>query len=168
MVSELTNYSERIEDLHRQVSGVIAALPAQALNWRPLEAREEHATNSLAVLAAHIAGAEHYWMGEVVGRGERTRVREAEFTTVAKGPAELIGLLEKAAQQTRQVFSTLSDTNMNDPRQADGRTMPVRWCILHVIDHTALHLGHMQITYQLWSGGKSIYSPLWIERLPKD
>jgi hypothetical protein len=42
----------------------------------------------------------------------------------------------------------------------------VRWGILHVIDHTSLHLGHMQITYQLWNEGKSKPSPRWFERLP--
>jgi hypothetical protein len=26
----------------------------------------------------------------------------------------------------------------------------VRWCILHVIEHYAQHLGHMQLTRQLW------------------
>jgi uncharacterized damage-inducible protein DinB len=167
MVSELTNYSERIEDLHNQVSGVVAALPAQALNWRPLEAKKDHATNSLAVLVAHIAGAEHFWIGEVVGKRIGNRDREAEFATVADNAVEIISLLEKAAQETREVFSILSDLDLKKPRQASGRTIPVRWCILHVIDHTALHLGHMQITYQLWSGGESIHSPLWPERLPK-
>jgi hypothetical protein len=96
MASELTNYLERIEDLHSQVSGVIEALPAQALNWRPLESKEGHSTNSLAVLTAHIAGAEHYWIGEVVGKGVKNRDREAEFTTVADNPAEIVSLLENA------------------------------------------------------------------------
>ena len=168
MVSELTNYSERIEDLHNQVSTVIADLPAQALNWKPFEAKGDHATNSLAVLVAHIAGAEHYWIGEIVGKRAATRDRQAEFATTAANAAEIASLLEKAAQETREVFSTLSDSDMNDPREAGGRTMPVRWCILHVIDHTALHLGHMQITYQLWSGGKSTSSPLWTDRLPRN
>jgi hypothetical protein len=50
-------------------------------------------------------------------------------------------------------------------RQARGREVPVRWCILHVVDHTALHLGHMQLTYQLWMRGQSGASPRWFERL---
>ena len=51
------------------------------------------------------------------------------------------------------------------PVEARGRIVPVRWAILHVIDHTALHLGHMQITYQLWMGGQRGPSPRWYERL---
>jgi hypothetical protein len=76
-------------------------------------------------------------------------------------------LLEKTARETRDVLFTLSEMDLDGTRQVEGHTVPVRWCILHVIDHTALHLGHMQITYQLWSGGSSIGSPLWFERLPK-
>ena len=165
MVSELDNYLERIEDLRNQVSGLIANLPADALNWRPIEGKEDHATNSLAVLAVHIAGAEHFWIAEVVGGQPATRDRNAEFVTVANDASELVRLLENVAQETREVFSTLSESDLSGTRQARDRTVPVRWGILHVIDHTSLHLGHMQITYQLWSGGRSVHSPLWMERL---
>jgi uncharacterized damage-inducible protein DinB len=165
MVSELDNYMKRIEDLRGQVSSLIADLPAQALNWKPIEGKDGHVINSLAVLAAHIAGAEHFWIAEVVGGQPATRDRDAEFVTVAADAAEMIRLLEKTAQETREVFSTLSESDLSGTRQAGDRNVPVRWCILHVIDHTALHLGHMQITYQIWSG-KTVPSPLWFERLP--
>ena len=168
MISELDNYLERIEDLRGQVSGLLADLPAEALNWRPIEGKDDHVTNSLAVLAAHLAGAEHFWIAEVVGGRPETRDRDAEFATVATSNAEIIQLLEKNALETREVFSTLSNSDLNGTRQTKGRIVPVRWCILHVIDHTSLHLGHMQITYQLWAGGKSVPSPLWSERLPSN
>ena len=168
MIAELSNYLERIEDLRSQISGLIAELPAEALNWRPIEGKDDHVTNSLAVLAAHLAGAEHFWIAEVVGGRPETRDRDAEFATVATSNAEIIQLLEKNALETREVFSTLSNSDLNGTRQTKGRIVPVRWCILHVIDHTSLHLGHMQITYQLWTGGKSVPSPLWSERLPSN
>lgn len=167
MVTELSNYLERIEDLRDQIHRLVAELPVEALNWRPIEGDDDHATNSLAVLVAHSAGAEHFWIGEVVGGGPATRHREAEFTEVATSSAEILELLEKTALETRDVFSKLKDIDLNGTRQTEGRTVPVRWCILHVIDHTSLHLGHMQITRQLWAGGKSFPSPLWFERLDR-
>ena len=166
MVAELVNYIDRIEDLRSQITGLITELPVQGLNWRSIEGKDDHTTNSLAVLASHIAGAEHFWIAEVVGGWPEMRDREAEFATIATNTSEILRLLEKTAQETREVFSTLRATDLKVTRQVRGHTVPVRWCILHVIDHTALHLGHMQITYQLWSGGKSIESPLWFERLP--
>ena len=92
---ELDNYLHRIEDLRRQVGELVAELPEQALNWRPIEGDEEFATNSLAVLAAHVAGAEHFWIGEIVGGRPPTRDRDAEFATQATSAAELVRLLEK-------------------------------------------------------------------------
>ena len=166
MIAESANYLDRIEDLRSQVSGLVADLPTEALNWRPLEGKGDHATNSLAILAVHITGAEHFWIAEVIGNRPKTRDRDAEFTAVATSASELIHLLEKNAVETREMFSTLTESELNGTRQTRGRTVAVRWCVLHVIDHTSLHLGHMQITYQLWSGGKGIASPPWFELLP--
>jgi len=162
MISELDNYLQRIEDLRGQAGDLIADLPTEALNWRPIKG---DATNSLAVLAAHIAGAEHFWIAEVVGGRPPTRDRDAEFTTQASDASELVHLLEDTGIETRGVFATLTEADLDGTREARGRTIPVRWCILHVIDHTALHLGHMQLTYQLWMGGHSKPSPFWFERL---
>lgn len=173
MLSELDGYLQLIGDLRGQVRNLIAHLPAEALNWRPLEGPlegtiegvEGHVTNSLAVLATHIAGAEHFWIGEVVGGKPATRDRDCEFLAEASGASGLVRLLQQTGVETREVFSALSETDLEGTREARGRTVPVRWCILHVIDHTALHLGHMQLTYQLWARGESGPSPRWFERL---
>jgi uncharacterized damage-inducible protein DinB len=146
---------------------MIADLSAEALNWRPIEASDDHAMNSLAVLAAHVAGAEHFWITEVIGGRPATRDRDAEFATVAADAAGLCQRLDAVADETHQVFAELDAATLAGTREARGRTVTVRWGILHIIDHTALHLGHMQITYQLWMGGSSQPSPLWHERLPK-
>jgi uncharacterized damage-inducible protein DinB len=162
---ELANYLQMIDDLRGQVRDLIAGLPAEALNWRPLESSEEHATNSLGVLATHIAGAEHFWTAEVVGGLPPSRDRDAEFAIRAASASELVGLLEQVGEETREIFSTMSETDLDGTREARGRVIPVRWCILHVIDHSALHLGHMQLTYQLWMGGQHGPSPRWFERV---
>lgn len=165
MLPELDSYLGMIEDLRAQVRDLIAALPPEALNWRPIEGREEHATNSLAVLAVHIAGAERFWVGEVVGGLPPTRDRDAEFSVRAASAAEIVELLETTGARTRRVFSGLARADLEGVREARGRRIPVRWCILHAIDHTALHLGHMQLTLQLWRGGQSGPSPRWFERV---
>jgi uncharacterized damage-inducible protein DinB len=168
MRSELDNYLSRIDDLRAQVRAVIADLPVEALNWRPIEASAEHAANSLAVLAAHVAGAEHFWITEVIGSRSATRDRDAEFTTVAADAAGLCQRLDEVAAETHQVFAGLTPSALKGTREIRGRTVDVRWGILHVIEHAALHLGHMQLTYQLWMGGKALASALWFDRLPKD
>ncbi|MGD2049341.1 MAG: DUF664 domain-containing protein, partial [Chloroflexota bacterium] len=59
----------------------------------------------------------------------------------------------------------LSATDLDEDRQVEGRQVSVRWAILHVIDHTALHLGQMQLTYQLWHNGQAADTPRWFQRL---
>jgi uncharacterized damage-inducible protein DinB len=167
MLTELANYQERLDDLRGQIAGLVDGLPADALNWRPRMGSGEAAVNSLAALVAHSAGAEHFWIAEVVGGRPATRDREAEFATLAASSAEITRLLENTALETREILQSLKDTDLETTRQAAGRTVPVRWCLLHVIDHTSLHLGHMQVTFQLWAGGRSAPSPLWYERLPR-
>jgi len=166
VITELANYQDRLDDLRGQIAGLVVGLSAEGLNWRPLPGTGDHATNSLAALAAHTAGAEHFWISEVIGGRPPTRDREAELATLAASPAEIVRLLEDTAQETRGVLRRLKDTDLKDTRQTAGRTLAVRWCLLHVIDHTSLHLGHMQITFQLWAGGQSSPSPLWYDRLP--
>lgn len=168
MPAEIQNYLGMIDDLRRQVIDLIGELPAEALNWRPLPESDEHATNSLAVLAVHIAGAEHFWIGEAIGALPQTRDRPAEFVTRTIGPDALVGRLNEVGEETRQVLSALSSADLERTMQAHGRDVPLRWGILHVVDHTALHLGHMQITYQLWMGGQGWDMPRWYERLPSE
>ena len=167
MLTELDSYLQRIEDLRGQVRALIADLSAEALNWRPTENVEEHATNSLAVLAAHVAGAEHFWITEVIGGRPTTRDRDAEFKLAVTDASELIRRFDAVEAETRAVFSALNAADLEGTREARGKTVAVRWGILHVVDHTSLHLGHMQITYQLWNEGRGKSSPRWFERLPK-
>jgi uncharacterized damage-inducible protein DinB len=166
MNAEAASYLERIEDLRSQVRALLAEHPPEALNWRPVEGEGDHAMNSPAVLATHIAGAERFWIGEVVGGRPPTRDRDAEFRVRTDSAVELDDLLERTGGETREILAALTAADLEGQRQARGRTVPVRWCILHVIDHTALHLGHLQITYQLWTGGQAWPAPRWFERLP--
>ncbi len=166
MLSELENYRQRLDHLRSQVRELVSGLPPEALNWRPLPTEGQDPTNSLAVLTAHVAGAEHFWIAEVIGGRPPTRDRDAEFTTQAVDSQELLALLDRTAAETGEVIVALPPSGLNEERQAPGRgPVPVRWCLMHVATHSALHLGHMQLTYQLWTGGKSKPSPFWHEIL---
>ena len=162
---EAAAYLERIEDLRGQIASIVKMLPRESLNWRPDESSEDHAMNSIAVLATHAAGAEHFWIGEVVGKLPPTRNRDAEFETVVADTAVLLEKLEAVGQQTRTILQNLTQEDLDGTRPARDREVPVRWGILHVIDHRALHLGHIQITAQLWQGGQAIDAPRWFQRL---
>jgi len=168
LLPELSNYLLRLEDQRAQIREILTGISAEGLNWRPFEVSGDPGTNSLAALAAHTSGAERYWIGEIVGGKPPTRDRDAEFAKVVNSNAELFQLMDLASEETREVFAKLSAEDLERTVQAMGRDVPVRWAILHVVDHTALHIGHMQMTYQLWSGGDTRRPPVWYKRLPSD
>ena len=165
MLPESAAYLQMLDDLRGQVGDMIVNLPAEALNWRPVDGLDDHATNSLAVMTAHAAGAEHFWITEIIGRRPPTRDRTAEFVTEVDGPGPLLAKLKATGEETARVLAELTRADLEASRDAQGRTVPVRWGILHAIEHTALHLGHMQITYQLWSSGRAYDTPRWFQRL---
>jgi uncharacterized damage-inducible protein DinB len=166
MHPEIQHYLRMIDDLRSQLIDLLGGLPADALNWRPLPQEDDHATNSLAVLATHVAGAEHFWIAEVIGGHPGTRQRDAEFQARVSSADPLIDKLEKTGRETEEIMSALSLTDLEVDHETRGHLVSARWAILHVIDHTALHLGHMQITYQLWKGGEARDSPRWFRRVP--
>ena len=166
MLPEIASYLALLDDQRRQVIDLLVDVPAEALNWRPLPDLDVHVTNSLAVLATHIAGAERFWIAETIGGYPPTRDRDAEFRTEVTVPDPLVLRLKAAGEETRAVLATLTAERLEDTVRVHDREAPVRWSILHVIDHSAVHLGHMQITYQLWMGGTSRPTPRWFERLP--
>jgi hypothetical protein len=44
----------------------------------------------------------------------------------------------------------MTEGQLDAGRKFRDRQVTVRWSILHVIEHTAQHVGHMQLTRQLW------------------
>lgn len=164
MIPEIEQYLARLDNSRNLVADLIRDLPAEALNWRPPLPEGADPMNSIGVLAVHLAGAEHFWIGENIGGAPPTRDRDAEFAFVAESAEEPLRRLEAVAEETRAVLAPLTAQEMDGTLNVRGRQLPTRFAIIHIIDHYALHLGHMQITYQLWSGGKAFQAPRWHQR----
>jgi uncharacterized damage-inducible protein DinB len=151
MTSELEHYRTFFEWLHKEMTGLVASMPAPGLNWRPLPgSADDEVTNSLSALAAHVAGSQRYWVGEVAGGRPANRDRPAEFRVEAPSSQELQALLDGALALMREVLGGLDAGTLDDSLTLKDRTATRRWAIVHGLEHTALHLGHMQLTRQLW------------------
>ncbi len=150
MVNEIENYLSVLKDLRDQVKKSLEGLPVQALDWRPTEGEGELATNSLTVLATHLAGSESFWIKEMVGGQPIHRNRDSEFVTKGTSSSQLRARLEAAAKDTENILPSLTSAQLDETRQHRDRRVTVRWAIVHVIEHTATHLGHIQLTRQLW------------------
>jgi hypothetical protein len=166
MIKELDNYLFRIRDLHKLVGDVISGVPSGGLNFSPIALPEMQVSNTLAQLTMHIAGAEHFWIGEAIGGMPPTRDRDAEFRSRVRNSGELQEQLDKVLAETNAVLGSLQLQDLDRIRIVNEKEVPTRWAILHVIEHTALHLGHMELTYQIWAKGDNRPTPTWVSRLP--
>ena len=150
MLPEVHIYLTDLEDLRDQVKSLLGGLPQEALDWRPIEGGGELATNSLAAMGVHLAGSETFWMKEIIGGKKIERDRDAEFVSKRLNPSELQAKIGTAAKGTLEILSALTEKQLEEERRWKDRSVSVRWCILHAIEHIAQHLGHMQLTRQLW------------------
>jgi hypothetical protein len=150
MLKEVQAYLTKLGDLRNQAKTLLEGLPPEALDWQPIRGEGELATNSLAVIAVHLAGSQTYWMKEIIGRTPIQRDREAEFATKGVSPAELKARLDTAGKIAEEILSPLTESQLEEGRKFRDKPITVRGGVLQVIDHVAQHIGHMQLTRQLW------------------
>jgi uncharacterized damage-inducible protein DinB len=139
-------YAEFLAHLHQEAEKLIADLPPDALNWQPLPEM-----NSIAVLIVHLTGAERYWIGDVAASDPSDRDRDAEFEVTGLDAEALIERLRASDEYIASAINAFSLDDLLAERTSprDGRTFTVGWALLHALEHTAMHVGHIQMTRQI-------------------
>ena len=133
------------DDIHKTING----LPPEALDWVP-----GAEMNSICVLVYHITGAERFWIGDVAVNEPSNRDRNAEFKVRGLGEAFLRGRLDDSYGYATAVLEQITLQDLETPRTSSRGTFTVGWALLHALEHSHLHLGHLQITRQLWDQTK--------------
>ena len=139
-------YYERLTALHADIEQALADLPPAALDWTPAPE-----TNSIAVLATHIAGSERFWIGERAGGVPANRDRASEFRAHSQDAAALRAVLAASLAQAQTVLAALDPIDLT--RSAGShrdRPIDVAWALWHALEHVALHVGHIQLTRSWW------------------
>jgi uncharacterized damage-inducible protein DinB len=149
MEPEVQGYLTEFSILREQIRDAIQNLDDEAVNWHPFL----KGTNSVYAILCHLAGSENYWVGQIIDGKTVDRDREAEFR--ASGHlSEIVDRWEEVGRASQKILSKLNSSQLGETRTVTIRPAPgsatVRWCILHQISHCALHLGHIQLTRQLW------------------
>ncbi|MBX7250515.1 MAG: DinB family protein [Candidatus Promineofilum sp.] len=139
--------SERLATLVRAIEAAVDGVPAEDMDWKPAPDM-----NSLAVLLTHTAGALRYWVGDMAGEQPSGRVRAQEFEMRGLDTTALLGRLREALDHSQQVLATLDPATLAEtrPMGTQDEQRSVAWALLHALEHTAIHTGHMQMTRQLW------------------
>ncbi len=147
MDSEVQGYLAEFNNLRKQIHDVIKGLSDEAGNWRP----PPKDTNSIYVLITHLTGAQANWIKTVIAGIPVKRDRDAEFK--ASGSlAEVVKRWEAVDKESDEIMSKLTQSQLRETRDTTGPygQVTVQWCILHQISHYAIHLGHMQLSRQIW------------------
>ncbi len=153
-----------VGDALRQIDGV----PGDDLNtWRPAAGLED--INTFAALLTHLLGAGEYWTLEAVGGHDLGRDRDAEFRTQTTA-AHLRDRADRWLSAVGEVLGGLTEADLTRVAALDRGFSPTSgaagtpddWtvadCLIHAIDHTATHLGHLQIQRQIWNDERATRS----------
>jgi uncharacterized damage-inducible protein DinB len=113
-------------------------------------------TNTLFALATHLVGAGEFWVLVLAGGRIIPRDRPAEFR--ASGSlSDLTARYELWISGVHEVLDGLASDKMEQRIElsryrsapSPSEEVSVREALLHAVEHSALHLGQIQITRQL-------------------
>ncbi len=150
MTTFFDDIGDRFHELHTDLVKTIKDLPAEALDWVPGKEM-----NSINVLVTHLTGAETYLVGVALDEPP-ARDREAEFKVHGLSLEDLLRRLDQADETLQSGLKrlTLKDLESLHLSPRSGKQVTGGWCILHSLEHTAMHAGHVQLTRQLWEQRK--------------
>ena len=138
------DYLGLLEGLQRRLHTDVRDLPAEAMDWSP-----GPQMNSVAVLLAHIVGLLHEGMAIALG-DPPGRVRAQEFQTRDVVSAEMLRRLDAVIDYARDALPRLGLEDLDKERDDDDGPISCGMALLHALEHAYLHLGHLQITCQMW------------------
>ncbi len=125
----------------------VEGLDVAQLCWRPAQA-----ANSLGVLVVHLGYAERLWLraicaGEPMDMGWRARMFELPE---GWGVEQVVAFYRAESARADLVLDRI--TTLDLPSRGAFRPTTFRWALFHLIEETARHVGHMDITRELLDG----------------
>jgi uncharacterized damage-inducible protein DinB len=125
----------------------LEGLTPDQLRWRPAAS-----ANSLGVIVVHLGYAERLWIraifaGEPMDMGWRAHMFELP---AGWSRDDVVGFYRAETAQVDAVLDRASSFDL--PSRGEFRPTTLRWAVLHLIEETARHAGHMDITRELLDG----------------
>jgi uncharacterized damage-inducible protein DinB len=120
--------------------------PAQ-LRWAPAAT-----ANSLGAIVVHLGYAERLWLRAIFAGEEMDMAWRARMFDLPDGwtADEVIAFYRAETAATDAVLDAA--TSFDLPARSPLRPTTLRWIVVHLIEETARHAGHMDITRELLDG----------------
>ena len=132
---------------------VVEALPGEALNWRP----GDETTNAVAQIVRHVYEGLPLLLGIAVGDGtlpiDQNARQARHLHSLRNDPAtkeELLGIIATGMAKANDLLSKIDETDLSEEIAPMGRPRQRFFFVGLTIDHAAEHLGHAELTKQLW------------------
>jgi uncharacterized damage-inducible protein DinB len=123
-------------------------------NWRPALGLED--INTFFALLTHLISSGEYWLLAVAAEQPSHRDRPSEF--IATG--DIAALRARADAWLANSEALLDGFTADDYARVvsyvrvisgEPATDTIANCVIHSVDHTANHLGHLQLQRQIWN-----------------
>lgn len=159
--SEIATYRRLFDDLYQDLNRLLADLPSVALLWKPFETSPWQGTsNSLGRIVAHAISSTYYLLrranysmgrcawGEVDGDEGRE-----EFGPANHDIDYLRARIKRSQEFVHTFLAGVTSEDLGASRAHPKRpiTFAARQDLVHAIDHLSQHIGHAQLTRQLWA-----------------
>jgi len=140
----IADHWKTIEGLHLDIFEIVEPLSDDEINWR-----HPALSNTIGILLRHISGSECHWIAEVVGGRPIERVRDAEFEHEYLRKAPQVEALRGALSLVKEVLEQTTPDDLRQVVSGEWRRKPYSytkgWALLHSVQHTAYHLGQIQL-----------------------
>jgi uncharacterized damage-inducible protein DinB len=135
----------------------VGGLPDQLARRRLVASR-----STVAGIVQHLAAAERYWFrGRLLGDGWNypgwDADEDADFEVAATTTlAEVVRDYELACAEARAVAADLPLDALAAVRGEGGDYVSLRWILLHMVEETARHNGHLDVLRELLDGATGL------------
>ena len=134
-----------LDEQAERYSTVVQGMPDEALTWRP----GDETTNSVAQLVRHATAVQNVLLGRAIDD-----VPEYDHAySLRNDPAtkeELLSLIAAAKVQKDDQLARVDAMDMSEMVETPrGPVLRARY-VIHTADHCQEHLGHAELTKQLW------------------
>lgn len=132
----LSSIVSALDQTRDYIDRIVSGATEEDLWWRP-----EPTLNAMGNLLLHLAGTEHQWIGNKVGKATLKRDRDYEFS--AKGGhtlADLRARLEGERLSTRELLAKMNDASVDEA---------VLFCFHYTENHFAYHCGELAMLRRL-------------------
>ncbi len=159
---ELATWQRIFDEKFEEIAELLADLPGEALLWKPFESSPwKGPANSLGLILAHALSSAVYLLKRAewtLGRIEWKQVDgdegRDEFGPANHDPAYMAARAQRIQAYVHQLLASLTSADLDASKPHTRRpelVFSVRYDVIHAFEHMSQHIGHAQITRQLWA-----------------